>query len=244
MINKHFVGEQIQKLRKEKKWSQDYLAEQLSKKRQTIASWEDGRITFDVGTMIEICNLFDCDMGYLLGYHKTRRYTTPDIQKETGLSEKAIEHLISGKRSCNENEITKIAWFLNILLENCGVNLLASDVRSYYESLERSRIIEQSPDCDWLEYATVSDVRNLIDRPFTIPKLDGAGLTQEQRKEVNEWTKAKVNSVEFKEFLAKHDKKKREEALLRETQERQAMFLWHIQKIFLQIVEEGASDYD
>jgi len=235
MYNKIEIGEQIKLLRKEKGWNQEELAERLSKKRQTISHWEDGRITFTMDTLIDICNLFECDIGYLLGYHLNKRHNTDDVSAATGLSKEAAEYLINGNRNCGDGEITIVSWFLNILLEDVGVNLLAHDVRSYYNSLKKSKFIEQNPDCEWFEYATVGEIRNLLSKPLMIPKLDVTDLTEEQRKQAKK---------EAAEYIANHNKKKREETFLKETQEKQAMYLWHIQQLFRDIIERGVNEND
>jgi predicted methyltransferase len=114
---------------------------------------------------------------------------------------------------------------------------LAHDVRSYYYSLKRSKFIEQNPDCEWIEYATVDEVRNLLSKP--LPDLSTFKFDINSTKEQREQAK-----IEAKAYLSNHNKKKREEAFLKETQEKQAMYLWHIQQLFRNIIERGVKEND
>jgi transcriptional regulator with XRE-family HTH domain len=72
--------------------------------RQTATNWENGKRLPCIEDLLKMCEIFNCEMGYLLceeGYNcKTRAIT--DIQNKTGLSEKAIEQIIS------LNEVSKI----------------------------------------------------------------------------------------------------------------------------------------
>lgn len=64
--------------------------------RQTVANWESGKKLPDLDRLLWMCDHFNCEMGYLLceeGYECKSRAVT-DIQKETGLSEKAIEQIL------------------------------------------------------------------------------------------------------------------------------------------------------
>jgi len=94
MINNFEVGNRIKYLRKENNWSQEELAENLSIKRQTVSSWEDGRITFRTDKLIEICNLFQCDMGFVLGEYDCKTRAATDICEHTGLFEQSVNTLI------------------------------------------------------------------------------------------------------------------------------------------------------
>lgn len=59
-------GENLQKLRKEKRISQEQLAEQLGVTRQSVSKWESGNSYPEMDKIVAICNLFHCDMDVLI----------------------------------------------------------------------------------------------------------------------------------------------------------------------------------
>ena len=90
------IKDRIKTERINKKMNQQELADELNiSSRQTIAKWESGQSFPQLEDMLKMCNIFDCEIGYLLGEHeeKYRKYT--DIKKETGLSENSIKSLIN-----------------------------------------------------------------------------------------------------------------------------------------------------
>mgnify|MGYP006066961001 CR=1 FL=1 len=61
------IGETIQRLRKEKGWSQEDLAEQVGVSRQSISLWEKDQTTPSLENMKILCQLFQITMDELLG---------------------------------------------------------------------------------------------------------------------------------------------------------------------------------
>ena len=59
-------GETLQKLRKQKGWSQEELAERLELTRQTVSKWELEQSTPDLDYIIELCDLFQVSADYLI----------------------------------------------------------------------------------------------------------------------------------------------------------------------------------
>ena len=112
MINKKRISNRIKECRKEKGWSQDVLAEKLNCIRQTISNWERENLNLTIDDLINLCNVFDCDIGYLIGEYETKKHIAADIQKETGLSEKAIEILKSNKSYSPNNSLISTINFL------------------------------------------------------------------------------------------------------------------------------------
>lgn len=94
------IGNRIKAERKSLGKNQEELAEDLGAKRSTVGSWENGLTMPSFQKMIKLCEMFDCEMGYLLceeGYEgKTRKAT--DICKETGLSQQAVIKLCESKK--------------------------------------------------------------------------------------------------------------------------------------------------
>lgn len=60
-------NENIRNLRREKDYSQEYLAEKLNVTRQTISKWENGAAMPDLKKLTEIADFFSVSMDTLLG---------------------------------------------------------------------------------------------------------------------------------------------------------------------------------
>ena len=96
--------------------------------RQTVGNWEKGKYIPCMDDLLKMCNLFDCDLSYLLCEHKAKRRKVADVQKETGLSEEAINKLIH----LNTNKgYEKVIDFLNMLIESEDFVLLADSCMDY-----------------------------------------------------------------------------------------------------------------
>lgn len=93
---KEIIGRRLREERKSLKLSQDELAEKLYiGSRQTVARWENGSMLPSMSDLLSMCCLFNCEMGYLLCEHDCKTRAATDIQTETGLSEKAINELLT-----------------------------------------------------------------------------------------------------------------------------------------------------
>ena len=94
------IGNRIKAERKSLGKNQEELAEYLGAKRSTVGSWENGLTMPSFQKMIKLCEMFDCEMGYLLceeGYEQKTRKTT-DICKEIGISAEAVKILMAEKK--------------------------------------------------------------------------------------------------------------------------------------------------
>ena len=69
------LSDRIRTLRTEKKLSQNKLAQTLGISRQAVSKWENGTAVPDMENLIQLCELFDVDLGYLT--------TGEFVQKET-----------------------------------------------------------------------------------------------------------------------------------------------------------------
>ena len=89
------IGSRINAERKAIGWSMEAVATHIGTTRQSISKWESGQGEPTVYDFLRLCNLFDCDLGYLLCEEeyscKTRKAT--DIKAATGLSKDSITSL-------------------------------------------------------------------------------------------------------------------------------------------------------
>lgn len=115
------IGKRISFERKAKKdengksWSQERLIQELSEKginisRNTLSAIEQGKnFTNDFDLVLKLCEIFDCELGYLLcekGY-TTRTREKTDIVNSTGLNSMAVDALLDYKGYCN-NQIQSV----------------------------------------------------------------------------------------------------------------------------------------
>ena len=105
------IGKRIYEERGKAGYTQEELANEIGTTRQSISKWEKGEglgpTVFDIA---RLCNVFNCDFGYLVGEYECKTRVSTDICFETGLSEKAIDALL------NLSEAEKA--FLNTLLSS------------------------------------------------------------------------------------------------------------------------------
>lgn len=97
------IGKRIKTERIRLGLNQQELADSLNlAARQTIAKWEKGTIMPQLQDMLNMCNLFRCELGYLLGEYTCRNRINTDISNETGLTEKSIQTLHDLKTKSSE----------------------------------------------------------------------------------------------------------------------------------------------
>lgn len=72
-------GEKLQTLRKNSGMSQDALAEKLGVSRQAISKWELGTAMPETKNIVQLAEIFDVTIDYLLG-HTSVQY--PDIKQK------------------------------------------------------------------------------------------------------------------------------------------------------------------
>ncbi len=95
------IGEIIVKERKAAGYkSQDDLIQQLKEygysiSRNTLSKIEQGNTNhYDCELLFLLCEIFDCEMGYLLGEYECKTGRNTDIVNETGLNEDAVNKLL------------------------------------------------------------------------------------------------------------------------------------------------------
>ena len=96
------IGNRIKTARKEMKLTQAELADKLSltsSSRQTIGEWEKGKLRPHLDYMLRMCEIFECELGYLLCEFDCKTRTATDITEATGLSEDAVKKLIIFNKS-------------------------------------------------------------------------------------------------------------------------------------------------
>lgn len=83
-MNDSKFGEKLKKLRKEKGWSQEHLAEKLNVSRQAVYKWEANKGYPDITNLIEISNIFEVTIDELIKEDK-------DLQKGISSDDESFE---------------------------------------------------------------------------------------------------------------------------------------------------------
>ncbi len=146
--NKYKIGERIRKQRKEIGKNQADFAEALGmqfESRSSISKWENGTEMPSLNNLLKMCEIFNCEIGYLLcepGFDLPTRKST-DIQETTGLSQKAITTLTTLR--------TYIKGYhcpLNPILEHESLTELLSVIQNHVWSYNRGhyRIEDEKPE--------------------------------------------------------------------------------------------------
>ena len=82
---------------------------------QTVSNWEKGRAVPSTETLLKLCDLFDCDLGYLVGEYTCPHLDTTIANKSVGLSPDALEVLQGMNRNGNQRELDLISEFITFM---------------------------------------------------------------------------------------------------------------------------------
>ena len=196
------IGIRIRDTRKAAGYTQASLCEVIKEKyapidTQKLIDIEHGRgkkLDFDI--LLGLCDLFDCEMGYLLcepGYENKTRVKT-DIANETGLSQQAIERItqkiyyedrfkVYGKKPRTENS------YLNDILTSAAYT---DFMFSLAACIDISKSIERNK-----ERIKEYDTQLLINNDFETLKRKRE-LERDQERMINETRYALIHNASRK----------------------------------------------
>lgn len=101
--NRYSIAEGLKRARrqynedksKELRITQEELADRLGVSLKTVMNWEQGQAIPSVETLMDLAEIYHCDLDYLTGRLDQKTHDLQFIHDQTGLSEKAIEKLQS-----------------------------------------------------------------------------------------------------------------------------------------------------
>lgn len=93
MFNISEFSKYLKAERKKAKLTLEQLGEKINVSRQTISSWEKGITSPSVHDLLCLCEVFNCDYGYMVGEYSCKRREHTDIHEKTGLTEESIKAL-------------------------------------------------------------------------------------------------------------------------------------------------------
>lgn len=124
--------ENLRNLRKDKDFSQEYLAEKMNVSRQTISKWENGTAMPDLKKLTELAEFFDTSMDELLGTSAPAyNSANNDLADNTAEQLDALKKQFDEYKSKNKKGIT----IISILLIISFVALIITNVE-YRDSVQ------------------------------------------------------------------------------------------------------------
>jgi len=78
-------GDNLKKIRKSKKMSQEQLAEKVNVSRQSVSKWENGESYPEMNNLLQLCKIFNCEINELV--HK-------DISDISSLDEEIVMNIV------------------------------------------------------------------------------------------------------------------------------------------------------
>lgn len=126
----------LRELRKEHGYSQESLAEELGVNSQAVKAWEKPKGGSDpkLKNLLAMCELYDCDLDFLIGRIETRKHDIKTVCEITGLSEKAVEKLTKIKPHRDLSDLTQDDFFEEngkIKLTKAGAEKVKNKKKSY-----------------------------------------------------------------------------------------------------------------
>ena len=103
MYDSNYIKERIKEARGDIGMTQDQLAKKVGYERETITAWESGKNTPKIDTLIQLCDILQCDLGYLLGEYPEKRREVSDVHDLTGLEASNANRLIMLQAVIKEN---------------------------------------------------------------------------------------------------------------------------------------------
>lgn len=122
------LGNRIQELRKERKMTQEELAEKLDVTPQAVSKWETDNSYPDISLLVELANLFNCTVDELLGRKNNETKVLPeDMRKD--INKMLLKIRITSEE---ENEKTKV-----------NINLPVALILACYDEGKKIPVIEE-----------------------------------------------------------------------------------------------------
>jgi len=92
----------------------------VEESRTTVGNWESGHKQPVLDDLLKMCEMFGCELEYLLGKYPCRTRQATDIEEVTGLSEEAIEKLAKLKYNFPDGLINSLICddFLELFLRS------------------------------------------------------------------------------------------------------------------------------
>ena len=95
-------GDNLRKIRKSKKMSQEQLAEKMNVTRQSVSKWENGESYPEMSNIFELCKVFNCKLNELV---------YPDMSDISSLDEEIVMNVVK----FNEKKQKEVKTLSNVI---------------------------------------------------------------------------------------------------------------------------------
>ena len=118
----------LKELRKERGMSQIALANELGVSYRTLQNWENGVSSIKPDNLKTLCEIFDVDAPYLLGYNTVKNETNI----KTAVLDEALEKLrvINNMVSVESDEGPDMMWTVGFLTAMTAIESFKKEIES------------------------------------------------------------------------------------------------------------------
>lgn len=149
--------ENLRAFRKQKEFSQEYLAEKMNVSRQTISKWENGTAMPDLKKLTDLASLFDVSMDELLGTsapdYKTSESDNAEIEN---LRQAFDEYKTKNKKLAIAFGVVSTALVVALIVATVNLSNSVANLQSRVNSLPSGQVIYQNDSDD--DGSILSDV--------------------------------------------------------------------------------------
>lgn len=141
--------ENLRAFRKQKEFSQEYLAEKMNVSRQTISKWENGTAMPDLKKLTDLASLFDVSMDELLGTsapdYKTSESDNAELEN---LKQAFDEYKIKNKKTTIIFGVVSTALVVALIVTTVNLSNSIANLQSRVNSLPSGQVIYQNDSDD------------------------------------------------------------------------------------------------
>lgn len=131
----------FKRARKNNRYTQKTFADEFNISIETVKNWEQGRNIPEIKTLEKLCDFFQCDLDYLFNNIECKTHDVQFIQDCTGLSEAAINRIISNNGDTPDqdflNSFILSKQFLEIQNNMNWIKNNCHNISHYYKIFER-----------------------------------------------------------------------------------------------------------
>lgn len=149
--------ENLRAFRKQKDFSQEYLAEKMNVSRQTISKWENGTAMPDLKKLTDLASLFDVSMDELLGTSAPDYKTSVSDNAELeNLKQAFDEYKAKNKKTTIIFGAVSTALVVALIIATVNLSNSIANLQSRVNSLPSGQVIYQNDSDD--DGSILSDV--------------------------------------------------------------------------------------
>lgn len=164
--NKEKIAQRIRKERIAAGLTQQELADAVFHDRQLIIKWERGTSFPSLEDMVNLCDIFNCELGYLLcEFDDCKTYDEQFCHDFLGISPDSVSKLIEWK---NSTQKSKNLYGLDVLLKCVNFDNALGQVKGYERATQAYSFLQkrynQEVEKAGKQYATNIPLRELLER--------------------------------------------------------------------------------